>query len=330
MQKTIDRRYWLITINNPEDTFEATMQNLQPKWAIGQKEQGTQNGTVHYQALLYFPDRLKNSYWEGKKCFAKAIPAQDCKQTIAYCTKEDTRLDGPYRYGPVPSYDTVSKAGKRSNEDATTALALCKTGRWYDVEPSLLIKHAKNLQNLSSFFSTPLETEYCRGVWIYGEPSTGKSFFVRQWCRNYTNFFVPTDETTVGNSNNLYDKAQNKWFDGYANQDYILLDDFDPMGECLKHLFKRWFDCYKVTGEIKGSHVQLRHLLFYITSNWHPNDVFTDPKYLKAITQRCQIIHFPEFAKPSAFPDPNPKPRGAHLITSENSEYEIQLYKFIS
>ena len=46
----------------------------------------------------------------------------------------------------------------------------------------------------------------------------------------------------------VYEKAQNKWFDGYANERAILLDDLDlktDHAQGLGHYIKRWADKWK-------------------------------------------------------------------------------------
>ena len=48
---------------------------------------------------------------------------------------------------------------------------------------------------------------------------------------------------------NLYVKSSNKWWDGYTNQDVVLVDDLDS--DVLKHYIKIWADPHIVTGKLK-------------------------------------------------------------------------------
>ena len=66
----------------------------------------------------------------------------------------------------------------------------------------------------------------------------------------------------------------------------MLLDDFDKTGECLGHHIKLWADKYACTGESKGGHLNLNHRLFVITSNYEPEEIFSDFKILEAIKDR--------------------------------------------
>lgn len=57
---------------------------------------------------------------------------------------------------------------------------------------------------------TAKDSNDVRGAWYHGAPGTGKS---RQAREKY--------------GQDLYLKPQNKWWDGYTGQKYVLLDDFD-------------------------------------------------------------------------------------------------------
>lgn len=64
-----------------------------------------------------------------------------------------------------------------------------------------------------------------RGVWLYGAPGTGKSYYARH---HY--------------GDDVYIKQQNKWWDGYTGQKTVVLDDHDT--DVLAHHIKLWTDEY--------------------------------------------------------------------------------------
>jgi hypothetical protein len=76
-----------------------------------------------------------------------------------------------------------------------------------------------------------------RGTWIYGPPGTGKSRSAR-----------------ADYGDDIYLKAQNKWWDGYTGQQTVILDDMD--NGALGHHLKIWTDRYACTGEVKGGTIK--------------------------------------------------------------------------
>lgn len=120
----------------------------------------------------------------------------------------------------------------------------------------------------------PQDMPCVTGLWIYGPPGTGKSFYARN---NY--------------GQSLYHKAQNKWWDGYQHQDFVLLDDLDT--NVLGHYLKIWADRYAFMAECKGSSILIRPKKFIVTSNYTPEDLFHDPVLAQAIRRRFYFIHIP-------------------------------------
>lgn len=112
-----------------------------------------------------------------------------------------------------------------------------------------------------------------RGVWIYGPPGTGKSHSARH---DY--------------GDDVYIKAQNKWWDGYSGEKIVVLDDYDCK-DVLGHYLKIWADRYACTGEVKGATVQLQHEKFIVTSNYSISECFPDPVMCAAIRRRFEEIH---------------------------------------
>lgn len=142
-----------------------------------------------------------------------------------------------------------------------------------DEHPEVFVKYSRGLRDLALYQCEPYNHDDVRGIWIWGPPGTGKSYWVRQ------------------NYGSLYLKAQNKWWDGYDGEDCVLLDDLDT--EVLGHYLKIWADRYACTGETKGGTVNLRHKVFAVTSNYHPSTLFKDVVMYEAIERRFCIVEKP-------------------------------------
>lgn len=90
-------------------------------------------------------------------------------------------------------------------------------------------------------------------------------------------------------------KSSNKWWDGYCNQDIVLIDDLEKKALThLAHFLKLWGDPYgELYGEIKGSQVPLNFKELYITSNYSIasccQECFPDDEMmLEALTSRFE------------------------------------------
>lgn len=109
--------------------------------------------------------------------------------------------------------------------------------------------------------------------WLWGPSGTGKSKYVRD---------------TYGDS--LFDKPCNKWWDGYQGEETVLLDDFGNEHHVLGHYLKRWADHYPFKAEAKGTVHEIRPVRICVTSNYHPSEIWEDPKMLEPILRRFKIV----------------------------------------
>jgi len=107
-------KYWMYTLNNP--TEEHVPPNVWPdvEYAIWQHECG-EEGTEHIQAYVCFKNK-KRVAWLRENCYHVGHwePRNGThEQAKAYCSKEDTRLDGPWTTGDDSKIPT--KKGERTD-----------------------------------------------------------------------------------------------------------------------------------------------------------------------------------------------------------------------
>jgi len=171
-------------------------------------------------------------------------------------------------------------------------------GDFEKIPAEVQIKHLPNLLKLNALYSEPKQFEEVRGVWIYGPSGCGKTTFAR------TEY-----------SEDVYIKAQNKWWDGYHGQKTVVLDDLDS--DCLSHYLKIWADKWAARGEIKGGQVALNYEHFIVTSNFSIEELFRKvPEVtLDAIKRRFKEIRFP--VEPEMI-----KPQGCAILHPKNGRPE--------
>lgn len=269
-------RWWMFTWNNPCEhdvttcsCWKQKCDSFKAKYLLAQLEKG-ENGTYHIQGVLYLPTEVSSSHFKGIPIWTRGIAKKDVENVLRYCSKLETRQAGPYEYGERPH-------GYRSENKYVDALVAAKEGRFNDIEADIYIKHFGNLKKINAEAQQPRETSGTRGLWIYGPPGTGKTHYARSL------------------STSLFLKSQNKWWDGYTGQEYVLLDDFDRSGVCLGHYLKIWADKWPCYGEIKGATIPLNHVCFIITSNYSPTEFWSDDEQmLKAIVRRFKFLFMPD------------------------------------
>lgn len=265
---------WCVTI------YEYGADELQQRidsWPAGtveryvyQQEECPSTGRRHLQCFFGFSDRKRRT--QLQQLFGSANHFEAAKGTVqqnyVYCTKADSRLAGtqPVEYG---TFGRGVGMGKRSDLDPI-AEAIQDGQTPQDIArayPVQFIKYHKGIQECFRLQASK-RRESISVIVLYGASGTGKSFFVRKFAaKNGLKLF----------SKNL-DGSNNPWFDGYVNQEVLLLDDFDDT-QVQWHTLLRWLDEYDdVSIQFKGGFTQANWSYVFITTNkpldqWYPNMV---------------------------------------------------------
>lgn len=286
---------WMFTVNNPitsEVDFKEKLKGYpHTKYCVFQLEKGD-NGTEHWQGYI----ELKRSvrFQTIKDFFKPEVPHIERrmgtpKQAREYCMKQDTRVKGPWEIGTF----VVRQQGKRN--DIHEMMDDLKSGhdneQLADAHPTVYLRYYKAIQHVRTL-KIPPKMRDLEVILHFGPPGLGKTYDI---INDFDDIFIKP-------------MGKNLWFDGYTDQEYLLLDDFS--GQCTLTDLLRLLDKYRLQVEIKGGHAWMHATKIFITTNIHPRDwyrwVDREDQY-KALARRIhKVYHYTSFkqrqrVKPESF-----------------------------
>lgn len=267
-------RGFVFTYNNPpadvsgtDDALDAYLHQLGAKYAICGREVAPTTGTPHLQGYVYFknPRAIANIRKLLVGCHvepAKGSPAQ-CRK---YCIK-----DGKY----VEIGDSPEDAGEREKQRWEHARTMAEQGRYSEIPADIYIRYIGNIERIHRTKLPPIESlaSTC-GIWLVGKTGVGKSHGVRS---RYPD---------------IYPKPLNKWWDGYADQQSVLVDDVDHgQSNWIGNFLKIWSDHYPFIAEMKGGSRLIRPEKIIVTSQYLIRDLFKDQEMCEALERRFNVIN---------------------------------------
>lgn len=260
---------WCFTLNNYTEEEYSLFDKLECRYIVIGKETGD-SGTPHLQGFVYFCKNMRLS--AVKKVSVRAhweVARGTCEQAADYCKKDGDFVE----HGDLPESD----GGNAEKERWKRAREAAAEGDLEGVPDDIYVKYYRTLKEIAKDnMAKPDDADGTTGVWLYGPPGVGKSKKARE---DYPG---------------AYFKMQNKWWDGYQGEEFVILDDFDSKE--LGHLLKIWCDRYSFLAETKGGAMHIRPKVICITSNYSPEELWTEQAMLDAIKRRMKIVHMQHHA----------------------------------
>lgn len=266
----------VFTINNPDKILEFE-NNSCVRGCIWQKERG-ESGTEHYQGYIEFTKPM--SFKAIKEVIGdrahveKRMGTRD--QAIAYCQKEDTRIDGPWTFGDM-KLGRPGQQGKRSDLDDACE-KIISSGRNINEgmrevaldSPVVFVKYHKGLQALASRINMQDRSEKPLVEWVWGPTGCGKTLYATTRTKTF------------------YIKDGTMWWDGYEQQETIVIDDFDgkwPFRDLLRIL-----DRYPYQGQYKGGYHKINSPNIIITCDRTPQALYAGSEHEENLDQLMRRI----------------------------------------
>jgi len=262
-------RNFCFTWNNYDESSKLYLSQISCKYVAYCEETAPTTGTKHLQGYISFnnPKTIiqARSFLPG--CHVETMLGS-IAQNEDYCSKAGELVERGEK--PI-SNDNKGRAEKLRWQNARS---LAKEGKLDDIDADIFIRCYSTLKRIKSDYAAKPEALDPICIWIYGTTGTGKSHAI---------------ETRFPN---CYKKCMDdlKWFDGYAGEEAVYLEDIDKYqvkwGGVLKRLADRW----PMQASVKGSMAYIRPKYVLVTSNYRIDEIWTDPQTVEPLQRRFTEI----------------------------------------
>ena len=248
------------TLNNYTTTEVDFIKLWDCKYLVFGFEVGDE-GTPHLQGYVEWKSSkrfttMKNMnkriHWEKRRGTAK--------QASDYCKKD----------GKFFEKGEISKQGERTDVQEVAGMVVEGMNNFEisEVVPEAIIKFGRGIELLRYVRQADRETKP-NVMWYWGLTGVGKTEKATEYTPTY------------------YIKDGTQWWNGYEQQETIIIDDFDgrwPFRDLLRLL-----DRYPYQGQTKGGYVKINSNNIIITCEFPP-DKFWEGNTLNQITRRIDKI----------------------------------------
>lgn len=244
-------------------------------WCSWQIERCPTSGKLHAQGACWFKDgktpQAGRAYFnETPQTMYYFAPIANIKGAHEYVNKEESRVWGPWTVGELP--EDVGR-GARTDLDRDFKLAL--EGAVSDVSASSMMRYTRGVMHAFKIGNELRWGNVLRKLEVHvlwGKPGAGKSMFYWNKYADAYRGATPRADGTM-------------WFNGYREQNVIILDDFPPKREVDYTWFLKLLDSYPFQVETKGDTLWAAWSVVAITSMVHPQKWFKNEDF-RALERR--------------------------------------------
>lgn len=273
----IRSRCWTFTLNNYTDAHIEFLNTMECQYIIYGKEVAPTTGTPHLQGYVSFHNAR---YFKSLK---KLVPwwiapsKGDALSNSDYCTKESKDV---YERGKKPM--SHKEKGMKEKDKWAHTRKCATEGRFDEIPDDLYVRYYTTLKRMhqqeKSFDVSRLTS--MENYWYSGPPNTGKSFTAQELYPQH------------------YLKTKGKWWDGYAGEETVIIEEWSPYDREYTQLLKIWSDIYPFNAEVKNGMIKIRPKRFIITSNYSLEECFGGVD-CDSIRSRFQLVKFTNAIPPS-------------------------------
>lgn len=269
---------WCFTMNNP-GVWRPPAKDEQVEYIVWQRERGAE-GTEHIQGYIRFKG-YKRMTTAKKWLNNNGVHLEKAKgteeQNRTYCTKEDTRMEGPFEEGTFKA--EAGKQGART--DLTEVVEKVKTGATRTEiareHGEVFIKYHQGITQLIQAVKPPPPKEReVRVLWLWGPTGTGKTHRVRHMSEDV--YVVLPGRDPWGN---------------YAGQKTIFFDEFDDKQWTIQDM-NRYLDKWSCELNCRYYNKHAEWTQVAVASNQPPDSFYENETALlrQALLRRItRVVH---------------------------------------
>jgi hypothetical protein len=247
---------WSFTVNNPGE-YRPNWDPTAMDFLVFQIERG-ESGTPHIQGYVRFRNCKKLDAAKNAIVCREAhmdISRGDEASNIAYCTKAEGRIAGPWTFGTAKP--EAGRKGARNDLTQVAEAAKTMTLRQLAVEyPAQVLKYSTHIQKFQELIKAPVPVQ--RPVFVHvlwGATGVGKSHRIRM---NYP----PADLYVISGH------GRDPWGQ-YEGERTVAFEEFDwsqwPIDD-MKRLLDKW----QVRLDARYTDKLARYTVVFITANTNP------------------------------------------------------------
>lgn len=251
------------------------------RYLVYQKELSPTTKREHWQGYCEF-DTAQRFAAVKKMCGDDTahveLPKKSLETNQKYCTKPESRIDGPWEYGSPKTQGQRTDLEKLAKQVIDLSKPIVDT--MID-NPEMTIRYPRGIQTLRSaaMLKAGRSQRDVKVFVLIGDPGSGKTRHIY-------------DKYKTEQVYKLTASTQSVWFDHYDGEQVLLIDDYKgwiPYTYLLNLL-----DRYPVSLPVKGGHTYALWTEVYITSNYPVENWYTDRSFnrealLRRITQLTRL-----------------------------------------
>lgn len=244
------------------------------RYIIYGKEIAPTTGTPHLQGTICFKNgvSLKSIRNKMPGCDVRVCDYLD--ESIEYCKKDNMFTER----GDKPM--SQKERGVKGKEYWDDVLLKIKEGREEELDSHIQVSHARTIDYIQQKQSRKRKLnvmnysdEDTPHIWYYGPTGSGKS---KKVWEDHPDHYI---------------KLTNKWWDGYNYESVVHIEELDKEnGKYLCSNIKKWADRYPFLAEVKNGTIKARPEKIIVTSNYHPNEIWSNYNDINPILRRFKII----------------------------------------